>query len=93
MAVTPLKLNVQMLHSKIVYFLIAQSCALKKSVMLLRMARVIRVTALYGCDFLILIQKLHGKEWGDVNGIHHTSGNNSIQYRPSVGADFGRAVI
>ena len=44
-------------------------------------------------DCLILIQKLHGKEWGDVNGIHHTCGNNSIQHRPSIRADFGRAII
>ena len=43
-------------------------------------------------DFLILIQKLHGKECGDVNGIHHTCGNNSIQHRPSIRADFGVAV-
>ena len=25
-------------------------------------------------SIVIRIQKLHGKEWGDVNGIHHTGG-------------------
>ena len=28
-------------------------------------------------SIVIRIQKLHGKEWGDVNGIHHTGGHNN----------------
>ena len=37
-----------MSHSKIVHLIMAQSDALKKSVMLLRMARVIRIQTLHG---------------------------------------------